>query len=40
MIAKTMKGVSQGREGRETEREMTGRTDGGGLEASQHADTT
>jgi hypothetical protein len=40
MIAKTMKGVEQGQEGREKEREMTARTDGGGLEASQHADTT
>jgi hypothetical protein len=40
MIAKTMKGVAQGQEGREKEREMTARTDGGGLEASEHADTT
>jgi len=39
MIAKTMKGVAQGQEGREREREMTARTDGGGLEASQLADT-
>jgi hypothetical protein len=40
MIAKTMKVVAQGLEEREREREMTARTDGGGLEASQHADTT
>ena len=40
MIAKTMKGVVQGQEGREREREMTARTDSGGLEASQHTDTT
>jgi len=40
MIGKTMKGVAQGQEVREREREMTVRTDGGGLEASQHADTT
>jgi hypothetical protein len=39
MIAKTMKGVAQVQEEREREREMTARTDGGGLEASQHADT-
>ena len=39
MIAKTMKGVAQGQEEREREREVTARTDGGGLEASQHADT-
>ena len=39
MIEKTMKGVAQGQEGREREREMTARTDGRGLEASQHADT-
>jgi len=38
MIANTMKGVPQGQEGREREREMTARTDGGGLEASHHAD--
>jgi outer membrane biosynthesis protein TonB len=40
MIAKTMKGVAQGQEEREREREATARMDGGGLEASQHADTT
>jgi len=40
MIAKVMKGVAPGKEGREKEREMTARTDGGGLEASQHADMT
>jgi len=40
MIAKTMKPVEQGEEGREREREMTARMDGGGLEASQHANTT
>jgi len=40
MIAKTMKGVAQGKERREREREVTARTNGGGLEASQHADTT
>jgi len=40
MIAKTMKGVTQRQEERERERAMTARTDGGGLEASQHADTT
>ena len=42
MIAKTMKGVGQGQQEREREnkRQMTARTDGGGLVASQHADTT
>jgi len=40
MIAKTMTGVAQGQEEREREREVTARTDGGGLEAAQHADTT
>jgi len=42
MIAKTMNEVAQGQEGREREKEsqMTARTDGGGLEASQHADQT
>jgi hypothetical protein len=40
MIAKTMKGVAQGQEWREREREVTARTNGGGLEASQHTDTT
>jgi hypothetical protein len=39
-IAKTMKGVAQGQEERERERDMTARTDSGGLEASQHVDTT
>ena len=39
IISKTMKGVAQGQEKREREREVTARTDGGGLEASQHADT-
>jgi hypothetical protein len=34
MIAKMMKGVPQGEEGREKERQMTARMDGGGLEAS------
>jgi len=40
MIAKTVKGVAQCHQERETEREVTARRDGGGLEASQHADTT
>jgi len=40
MIAKTMKGVAQGQEEKEKEREVTARTDGGGLDASQHADMT
>jgi len=40
MIAKTMKAVAQGQEEREREREVTARTDGGGLEAPQHADMT
>jgi len=40
MIAKTIKGVAQGQDETEREREVTARTDGGGLEASQHADTT
>ena len=40
MIAKTMNGVAQGHEAREREREMNARMDGGGLEASQPADTT
>ena len=41
MIAKTTTGLPQDEEGREREKErqMTVRTDGGGLEASQHADT-
>jgi len=40
MITKTMKGVAQGQEETGRERDVTARTDGGGLEASQHADTT
>jgi len=40
MIAKVMKGVAPGNGGREKEREKDARMDGGGLEASQHADTT
>jgi hypothetical protein len=40
MITKSMKGVGQGQEGRERHRERTARTDGGGLEAFLHADTT
>jgi len=40
MIAKTMTGVVQSQEGIRREGEMTARTDGGGLEACQHADTT
>jgi len=40
MIAKVMKGVAPGQEVREKDTEMTARMDGGGLEASQHADTT
>jgi len=40
MIAKTMKGVAQGQEERAREREVTARTDSGGLEAPRHADTT
>jgi hypothetical protein len=40
MIAKIIEGVAQGKEEIEREREATLRTDGGGLEASQHADTT
>jgi len=39
-IAKTMKAVAQGLQEREIVREMTARTDFGGLQASQHADTT
>jgi hypothetical protein len=38
VIAKTMNGVAQRQRGRETEKEMTARMDGGGLESSQHAD--
>ena len=40
MIAKVMKGVAGDQEAREKERDRTARMDGGGLEASQHADTT
>jgi len=40
MIAQTMNGVVQGQDWREREREMSARTDSGGMEASQHADTT
>jgi hypothetical protein len=40
MIAKTMNGVPQGQGDRERAREVAVRTDSGGLEASQHADTT
>jgi hypothetical protein len=39
MIAKVMKGVAPSQEARHIEREMTARMDGGGREASQHADT-
>jgi len=40
MTAKVMKGVAPGQEAREKERDKTANMDGGGLEASQHADTT
>jgi hypothetical protein len=40
MIAKIMKGVAPGQEAREKERDETAGLDSGGLEASQHADTT
>ena len=40
MIAKVMKGVAPGQDVRQKESKMTARTDGGELEASQHADTT
>ena len=40
MIAKVVKGVAPGQEAREKERDKTASMDGGGLEASQHADTT
>jgi len=40
MIANVLKGVAPAQEGREEEREVTVRTDGGWLEASQQADTT
>jgi hypothetical protein len=40
IIAKIMKGVTSGQEATEKERDETAGTDGGGLQASQHADTT
>jgi len=40
MIAKVMKVVAPGQEAREKERDKTASMDSGGLEASQHADTT
>jgi len=40
MIAKVMEGVAPGQEAREKERDKTSKLDGGGREASQHADTT
>jgi hypothetical protein len=40
LSAKVMKEVAAGQEAREKERDKTARIDGGGLEASQHADTT
>jgi hypothetical protein len=40
MIVKVLNGVAPGQEVREEERDKTARMDGGGLEASQHADTT
>ena len=40
MIATVMTGVAPGQEARGKERDKTTRMDGGGLEASQHADTT
>jgi carbon monoxide dehydrogenase subunit G len=40
IIAKTMKVVAHVEEERERNRQVTVRMDGGGLEASQHADTT
>jgi len=40
MIAKTMQGVAQGQEASERERQMTASTDGGWLEALQHAHMT
>jgi len=39
MIAKVMEGVAPGQEARGKERDKTAGMDGGGLEASQHADT-
>jgi hypothetical protein len=40
MIAKVMKGLAAGQETRDNERDKTAGMDSGGLEASQHADTT
>jgi len=40
MIAKVMNGVAPGQDAREKEIDKTAKMDGGGLEASQHADTT
>jgi len=40
MIVKTINGVAQGLEGREREKDLTMRTDGGGLEVTQPADIT
>jgi hypothetical protein len=40
MLAKTRNVVAKRQEEREREREVTIRTDGGGLESSQHAETT
>jgi len=40
MIAKIMNGVAAGQEARGNERDETKGTDGGGPEASQHADMT
>jgi len=39
MMVKIMKAVAPGEEARKQERDETARLDGGGLEASQHADT-
>jgi hypothetical protein len=40
MIVKITKGVAPPQEARQKERDETERMDGGGLETSQHADTT
>jgi hypothetical protein len=40
MVAEVRKGAAPGQEATEEERDKTARMDGGGLEASQHADTT
>jgi len=40
MIVNVVKGVAPSQEAREKERVKTAKMDGGGLEASQHADTT